>query len=144
MLRLDHHCNATGFQDFVDGSGDLGGEVLLGLQPPRKDVGEPRQLRQSDHTLDRRIGDMRPAIERHHVMLALRGKLDVTDQHEIVISGRLAESAIQHLRRAQMVALIKFVERLHDPPRRIEQTLTGRVFADIAQQRFHCLLGFGT
>jgi hypothetical protein len=39
MLRLDHHCNAARLQNLVDRSRDLGGQVLLGLQTAREDVG---------------------------------------------------------------------------------------------------------
>ena len=123
MLRLDHHGNAAGLQHLVDRGRDLGGQMLLGLQAAREDVGQPRQLRQSHHPLDRRIGDMRPAVERHHVMLALRGEFDVADQHEIVIAGGLAEGAVEHLRRALMIALIELVEGLDHAARRIQQAL---------------------
>jgi len=35
-----------------------------------------------------------------------------------------------------MITLIEFVEGFHDPARRIQQALAGRVFADIAKQGF--------
>ena len=37
MLRLDHHRNAAGLEDLVDRGGDLGGEMLLGLQAAGED-----------------------------------------------------------------------------------------------------------
>src|ERR1700716_308999 len=49
MLRLDHHCNAAGFENLVDCRRDLGCEMLLRLQAAREDIGETRQLRQSHH-----------------------------------------------------------------------------------------------
>ena len=104
---------------------------------------EPRQLRQSHDPFDRRIGDMRPAVERHHVMLALRGEFDVADQHEIVIAGGLAKGAVEHLGRALVIALIEFVEGLDDAARRIQQALAAGVLADIAQQRMHRRFGLG-
>src|SRR5204862_4114429 len=42
MLRLDHHGNAAGFQDFVDRCCDLCGQMLLGLQAAREDIGQAR------------------------------------------------------------------------------------------------------
>ncbi len=117
--------------------------MLLGLQPARENIGQSRQLRQSHHPLDRRIGDMRPAVERHHVMLALRGEFDVADQHEIVIAGGFAKGAGERLRRALMIALIEFVVGFDHAPRRIQQALAVRVFADIAEQDVHRLLGLG-
>src|SRR5947208_7514818 len=136
MLGLDHHGNAAGFEDLVDRGRDLRGEMLLGLQPPREDVGQPRQLRQAHHPLDRRIGDMRTAVERHHVVLALRGEFDVADEDEIVIAGGLAKGAVEHLGRTLVIALVEFVKGFDHPARRIEQALAMWILADIAQQRF--------
>ena len=115
--------------------------MLLGLQAAGEDIGEPRQLRQSHHPLDRRIGDMRLAVERHHVVLALRGEFDVADQDEIVIAGGFAKGAVQHLGRALVVALIEFVEGFDHAARRIQQTFAAGVLADIAEQDVDGLFG---
>ena len=56
----------------VDRAGDLRGEMLLGLQTVCENIDQTRQLRQPDHAVHRRIGDVRLAVERHHVMLAVR------------------------------------------------------------------------
>ena len=40
----------------------------------REDVDQPRQLRQADDALDRGVGDVGLAVERHHVVLAMRGE----------------------------------------------------------------------
>ncbi len=117
--------------------------MLLGLQAAGEDIGQPRQLGQSHHPLDRRIGDMRLAVERHHVMFALRGKFDVADQHEIIIARSLAKGAVEYFRRTLMIALIELVEGLDHPARRIQQALAGGVFADIAEQDLNSVLGFG-
>ena len=69
---------------------------------------------------------MRLAVERHHVMLALRGELDVAHQHEIVVAGGLAKGAVEHLGRALVVALIELVEGLDHAARRIQQALAAR------------------
>ena len=137
------HRNAAGLENLVDRGCDLRGEMLLGLQAAGEDVGQPRQLRQAHHPLDRRIGDMRLAVERHHVMLALRGEFDVADQDEIVIAGGLAKGAVQHLGRALVIALVEFVEGFDHPARRIQQTLAVGVLADIAEQGLHRVLGLG-
>jgi hypothetical protein len=141
MLRLDQHGNATGLENLVDRGRDLGGQVLLGLQAAGEDVGQPRQLGQSHHSLHRRIGDMRPAVERHHVVLALRGEFDIANQDEIVIARGFAKGAVQHLGRALVVALIEFVEGFDHPARRIQEALAADVLADIAEQDLHGLFG---
>ena len=87
---------------------------------------------------------MRPAVERHHVVLALRGEFDVPDQDEIVIAGGFAKGAVQHLGRALMVALIEFVEGFDHPARRIQQAFAAGVLADIAEQRQHGPFGLPT
>src|SRR3954453_10502492 len=143
MLRLDHHGDAARLEDLVDRGRDLRGEVFLGLQPTRENVSEPGQLRQSHDPLDRRIGDVRPAVERHHVVLTLRGELDVPDQYEIVIAGGLAEGAVEHLSRAQVIPLVELVEIFNDPAWRVEKTLAPRIFADVADQGLHRLFGLG-
>jgi hypothetical protein len=76
-------------------------------------------------------------------MLALRGELDVADQHEIIVAGGFTKSAGQHLRRALMIALVEFVEGLDHPARGIDQTFAAGVFADIAEQGVHRRLGLG-
>src|SRR5258708_8410536 len=86
---------------------------------------------------------MRLAVERHHVMFALRGKFDVADQHEIIIARSLAKGAVEYFRRTLMIALIELVEGLDHPARRIQQALAGGVFADIAEQDLNSVLGFG-
>ena len=64
-----------------------------------------------DHALDRPVGDMRLAVERHHVVLAMRGEADVADQHEIVVGLGLAKRAGERVGRDFAVAAIKLVER---------------------------------
>src|SRR6202011_4103365 len=45
MLRLDHHCNAAGFENLIDRRRDLGRQMLLRLQAARENIGKARQLR---------------------------------------------------------------------------------------------------
>src|SRR6202043_1456527 len=87
---------------------------------------------------------MRPAIERHHVMLALRGELDIAHQHEVVIARRLAKGAGEHLCRTLMIALIQFVEGFDYAARRTKKTLAVRVLADLDEEGLLRRFGFGT
>src|SRR6202012_785566 len=63
---------------------------------------------------------------------------------EGLIARGLAKGAGEPLGRALMVALVQFVEGFDHPARRIQQTLTLRVLADIAQQGLHRRFGLGT
>src|SRR4051812_27559285 len=71
VLGLEQDGDAAWIEDLVDRSRDLRSQALLRLQSPRIEIHKPRQLGEPDHTLDRLVGDMRLAHERHHVMLAL-------------------------------------------------------------------------
>ena len=73
--------------------------MLLGLQPARIDVDQAGELGKPHHPVDRLVGDMRLAHERHHVMLAMGVERDVAHQHEIVVTADLAEGALQHVGR---------------------------------------------
>jgi len=44
MLGLDQHGNAAGLQDLVDRGGNLRRQMLLGLEPASKDVGQAGKL----------------------------------------------------------------------------------------------------
>ena len=89
--RLDHNRDAHGSDRLVDCSRNLLRQALLHLQTPRERLGDPRQLRQTEHKLVRdvtdrdlrngRVGSVNPidlqandsahlARERHHVVLA--------------------------------------------------------------------------
>src|SRR5262252_4415901 len=72
MLRFHHDRDTARLQYLLDRTRDLRGQVLLRLQAPRVHVDQPRQLGEPDHPFDRSIGDVRLAVERHHVVLAMR------------------------------------------------------------------------
>src|SRR3569623_300160 len=128
-------------QRLVERRRDLRGEMLLRLQPMRECIDEARNLRQPDDAIDRRIGDVRLAVERHDVMLAMRMEFDVADQHKIVVARGLAEGAVQHLGRALVVALKQLVISLDHAAGRVEQAFALGIFADIGEQRLHRVLG---
>ena len=126
-----------GFKHFVDGDRDLRGQMLLRLQPARIDVDEARQFRQTDDALDRPVGDMRLAVERHHVVLAMRGKTDVADQHEIVVGFGLAERAGERIGGDFAIAAVKLVQGRDDALGRRGEPLARRIVAEIGDQRAH-------
>ncbi len=98
MLGLHHHGDAARPQDLVDRGRDLRRQVLLRLQPACIDVDQPRDLGQADHALDRQVGDVRLAGERHHVVLAVRRERDVPDEDEVVVGPDLGEGAVEDAR----------------------------------------------
>ena len=141
VLGLDHHRDAARLEDLFDRGGDLRGEMLLRLQAVRIDIDQPRQLRQADDPVGRHVGDMRLAVERHHVVFAVRIELDVLDQDEVVIAAGLAEGAVEHLGRAGAVAFVDFLIGVDDALGRIEHAFARGVVAGKGDQGAHGGLG---
>ena len=137
VLGLEQHRDAARLEHFIDGDRDLRGQMLLRLQPARIDVDEAGEFRQTDHALDRPVGDMRLAVERHHVMLAMRGETDVADEHEIVVGLGLAEGAGERIGGNFAIAAIKLVQGRDDALWRRDKALAGRIVAEIGDQRAH-------
>jgi hypothetical protein len=143
VLRLEHHGDAARLENLLDRGRDLRGQVLLGLQPPRIDVDQPRDLGEPDHALHRHIGDMRLADERGDVVLAVRGERDIADQHRLVVRADLREGAVEHVGRALAVAAEQLFVGIDDAGRRLHQTLAIGIIAGERDQHAHgglCLL----
>ena len=111
--------------------------MLLGLQPAGIDVDQPRELGEPHHPVDRLVGDVRLAHERHHVMLAMGVEGDVAHQHEIVVLADLAEGALEHVGRAFAIAGIELVVGVDHAPGRIDQALAAGIVAGIGDERAH-------
>ena len=94
MARLDDYSYALGFDDFLDGLGDLCGEALLNLQTAREHFDQARDFAQADDPAVRDVGDVHLAEKRQHVMLAEAEHLDVlNDDHLVVADGE--QSALE-------------------------------------------------
>ena len=88
MIRLDDDADALRLEHVVDRAGDLLGEPLLHLEPPREHLDDARQLAQPDDLAVRDVGDVRLAEERQHVVLAQRVELDVAHHHHVASRPR--------------------------------------------------------
>jgi len=141
VLALDHDDRAARFEDPHQRVRDLAGEPLLHLRTAGVDVDQPGQLGQAgDLAVDRRdVADVRDAPERHQVVLADRGQLDVLDQHHLVVAeveGR-GEDVLRLLPEAREYLLV----RPGDPGRGLQQTLAVRVLAHREEQLADGVLG---
>ncbi len=128
MGCLDDHTHPAGPDDLLDGHGDLGGELLLDLQPARVHVHDAGDLRKTDHLAVRQVGHVRLADEGQHVVLAERVELDILDDHHLVVfrgKYRLVHDLFQGL----PVTLGQELNRLRCPLRRLEQPLARHVLA---------------
>src|SRR4029077_5477353 len=79
VARFDHHSHAGGLDRIHDHPGDLLGQALLQLRPPRVHVDQPGQLAYAEHPAAGDIADMAAAEERQHVVFAQAVDLDVPD-----------------------------------------------------------------
>jgi hypothetical protein len=123
------HADALGLQDVLDSLGDLGGKLLLDLQPPRKAMDHPRQLRNPDHPVVRQVSHVRLPEKGQHVVLAEAHHPDVAQQHQLVVAADLFERPLQIFPGIGLVAGEQLTIRLHHAARRIEQALAVRVVA---------------
>jgi len=81
------------------------------------------------------------AVERHHVVLAVRIEADVAHQNEIIVTAGLGEGAVQHLYGALPVSLIDLLVGAYHALGRFQQTLATRVIAGVSNQRAYGSFG---
>ncbi len=58
-------------------------------------VHHARQLADADHPAVRQVGDVGPADDRHHVVLAVAFQADVAQQDDLVVALNLLEGPLQ-------------------------------------------------
>ena len=85
---LDHARGADGAQLVHQRVGDLRCQPLLHLRPAGEAFDEAGELAQSDDLAVGEVGDVRTAGEGEQVVLAEGVKLDVAQQHDLVVAFR--------------------------------------------------------
>jgi hypothetical protein len=85
VAGFDDNADALGFDYFLDGFGDLGGEALLNLQAAREELDEARDFAEADNTSVGDVGNVDFAEEREQVMLAETEHLDIFHDHHFVV-----------------------------------------------------------
>ncbi len=127
MLGLDHHPDARGLQDVLDRLGDLGGQLLLDLQPAGEAVDHPRQLGDAHHPVGRQVADVGAADHRQHVVLAEADHPDILQDHQLVIAADLLEGPLQILPGIDVVAGEQLAIGLDHPAGRVAQAFAAGV-----------------
>ena len=84
MLRLDDDADALGSRLRHHRIGDLLGHALLNLKAPCEHVDDARKLGNPENLTFRNVAYGAPAVERQHVMLTHRIKLDVLQYHHVI------------------------------------------------------------
>ncbi len=143
MAGLDDDGDAKRMEHGLDRVGDLRRHPFLDLQPPGVDLDQPGQLGDADHALARQVGNMRPAEDGRHVVLAMRDEADVAQQHDPVIAAALLEGPFQQPDRILVVAGEPVGIGAEDAVRRVHQALAAGIVAGPADQRPHRRLGLG-
>ncbi len=90
-------------------------------------------LGKADHLSGWHVGHMHAAQERQHVMLAQAVKLDIADDHHLVIAD-IEQGSIDDLFRICAVAAEQFCVHACNTPRGIEQAFPFRLFSQSRQE----------
>ena len=142
VRRLGDHRDAMRLEHGIETRRDLGGHLLLDLQPPRIDVDQPRQLGNSDHAVARQIADVHAADDRRHVVLAMRLETDVAQHHHLVVAAGLLEGPLEIVARIILVTGKPFLISAHDAPRRGQEPFPVWIVAGPTDERAHGALRF--
>src|SRR5215469_14627133 len=129
MARFDHNTNALGLDGILDGFGNFGGQALLHLEAPRKDLDQAWQLAETDDFAVGHVSNVNFAEKRQHVVLAKAKHLDVLHDHHLVIADGEQCLAQDILGTLGVAARQKFKRRRHTC-RRTQQAFTARILAD--------------
>ena len=133
MFCFHYDSDAVWLKTVHQGLRNLGGEVFLNLQAPRKNVYNARDFGQTDHFAIRNVSHVGPTNEWKQVMFAHRIKLDVFDQNNLA-RFRIEDGVVNDLFDALAITLR---EKFHCPRRagrRFYQTLSRRIFPDRIEQ----------
>ena len=133
MRRLHDDGDAHGRDFRVDRFGNLVGQALLHLQPPREHLDEPRDLAQPDHPGARDVRHVTFAEKRQQMVLAQAVEIDILDDHHLAIIDR-EQRVVQYLIDVGAVSTGQKPVRLLDAPGRVEQPLAGRILAHLGEQ----------
>lgn len=151
VAALHDNRDTLGLEDLHDSIGHLLGQALLDLQSAREQVGNARQLANSNHGVAGDVADMHLAREGHQVVLAHAKDLNVLDDHHFVMA-LLEDGPVDDVAHVLLVALGEIEHGLGVTLGRGEETLTVGVFAEAfekgADGALHLvqtllLLGFG-
>src|SRR5215207_5679383 len=94
VARPNHHSNAPRVEDLRDRVRDLGREPLLDLEPARISLDHPRQLRDADHPVVRKVAHMGDAFDSGYVVLAAGLEWDVPQYNHLVVTTDLLEGPL--------------------------------------------------
>ncbi len=138
---VDHHADPARLEHVRDAVGDLRGELLLHLQPPRVAVDHARELADAHHLAAGEIADVHPSDHRRHVVLAVRLEGDVAQHDHLVVAADFLEGAPEVRGRIDLVSGKPVAVGVDDPVRGIAQAFAVGILARPAQERAHRLLG---
>src|SRR4051812_12349000 len=122
MTRLDHHAHASRVKQRLYGLCNLARETLLNLQAAGKHVHQSGELAQSNHFSVRQISDVRLAEEWQHVMLAQTVKLDIANEHHLIVTI-FEERVSHHIDGIYIVSIREELQALLHTSRRVKKSI---------------------
>src|SRR6266576_1579781 len=129
MPRLDHHANSLRFDRLLDRLGNLSGQPLLNLEPPRENLNQPRNLAETNDFSIRNISHVYLAEEWQHVVLTQAEHLYILYDHHLVIRNGEQSLAQQSLGIFFVSPREKLI-RLLDSLRRADESLAIRILTE--------------
>ena len=85
---FDDHSDTLGFDDILNGLGDLGGKPFLNLQPARKELDKAGNFAEAHHFTLGHISDVHLAEERKQVVFAEAEHFNVFDDDHFIVADR--------------------------------------------------------
>jgi len=140
MLGINYYGDTTRLQHPLNHIGDLLRHGFLRLQPLGEYIEQPRNFADTDDIFIGQIGDMRPANDRHHVMLAMRFKRHVFQQHDFIIALHILKRFGKNRVHILIIPGVKLAVGIDHALRRIAQTLALWVIPRPANQGANGLL----
>src|SRR5438105_15616849 len=99
MRSLDYYPYSMWLQDTVQTARDFRRHFFLNLKTFRVDLDEACKLRNSDDPIPGQISNVNTSDNRRHVMLTVGFKLDVSQQHDLVVPTHLFKGSLQPSRK---------------------------------------------
>lgn len=136
VLRLDDDTNALRVKLLHERFGNLHGQMLLHLQAATEGIHDARDFAEAHDLLVGDVADVALTEERQEVMFAERKKVDVLDDHHLVVINR-EQRAVEQMVHVLPVAPCHELPCLSHARRCVAETVACGVFAQRDQHLRH-------
>jgi hypothetical protein len=134
MSRVEHDGHPKWLEMGPNTVGDFGGETFLNLEATGVSVQHAGELGNADDAVAGKIGDMRLADDRRHVMLAMGQKRDVLEKDDVVVTAGVLKRSFQMYRGLFFVAPAILAPSPGNAFGRVDQAFSVRIVSRPPQQ----------